>query len=242
MITPKALKSIRDWGVSIHRGDNLNTTIESENNKRRQLTPLLALLIALLCVAGVGIAYAVSIMSTQDVDHNTLDESYILLKTDTSGHMAVDVLDELAFNSVRNGDDTYTYTVDGDYDTNIGGVDYIDAMRISVADNQSSLWTLRVDNHLSASHTNSCTLVVTASDFTPTAGLTYILKVGSNEAIYTNNAWTINSLAYDTDYSVDLYVAGAITTPATEPVSGFTNYSANPSVTGTVFTFTATAS
>ena len=214
-----------------------------DHDVRKALAPLVALLIAFMCIAGVGAVYAYNaVTSSQEIGENDMNDQYILLKSDVNSAIATDVLNEIAFDSTRVTDTTYTFTVHGTTLT-FNEVDYPNAMKVS-KDN----WTVEVEKHLPEdapiTYANTYNLVVTATDFTPTAGLTYILKVGTTAVLFTSNAWTINGLTYDTPYDVELYVAGTISTPATEPVSGFVNYDdsdAEHIVEGTVFTFTATA-
>lgn len=237
----------------------MDTYKDEEFDKRKALAPLVALLIAVMCIAGVGVAYAyTALTSTQNIEDNTVDDQYILLKSNVDGTMAVDVLDEIAFDSVRVDETTFNYTVhpdkDGTADKTITIGSDSNAHAYEVMKISKDNWTVAVEKHITGdtatTYADTYSLTVSVSKFNATAGLTYIMMVNNTPVVCTADAtahtgtWTFSGLNYKTDsagtYDVELYVAGTTTTSATAPVSGFTNYVAS-SEDGSVFTFTATA-
>lgn len=217
----------------------MDTYKDEEFDKRKALAPLVALLIAVMCIAGVGVAYAyTALTSTQDIGENTTDDQYILLTSDVGSAMAVDVLDKVAFNSVRDTVDTFFFTVAGTESVTVDETPINNAMRISVDG-----WTVKVDKHIEGSDAdtfaNTYDLVVTVSKFTPVDGFTYILKVENTAKVY-SAGWSFNDLVYGETYNVALYMVGTSDDATETPDSGFTNYVADSEV-GSVFTFTATA-
>lgn len=222
----------------------MDTYKDEEFDKRKVLAPLVALLIAVLCIAGVGVAYAyTALTSTQTIGENTTDDQYILLTSDVGSDMAVDVLDKVAFNSVRDSvTEDFFFTVAGTESVPVNGTPINNAMRISVDG-----WTVKVDKHIEGNDAdtfaNTYDLVVTATDFTPVDGFTYILKVGDTAKVF-SAGWSFDNLAYETTYNVALYMQGTSANATATPVSGFVDYDdsdAEHVVNGTVFTFTATA-
>lgn len=201
-------------------------------NQRKQVRnygSLVLLLLAFLCVCGIGVGYAyMAVTSEQDINQNELEDSYIVLSTNST-----DVLDVLAFDTVKDGNGTITYNVHTDGASVIGSTPM---QKISIDD-----WTVSVAD--TNSHSTTYGLKVTVDPFDPTSGLHYVMVIDDGDAFEVAveynalNGWTFAGLKYDTDYNVALYVYGTATTFN----SGFTNYSANPAIEGSVFTFLATA-
>lgn len=208
----------------------------------KRTTLIVTAVIGLLLLAAGGVAAAYYLSSTMNVDQNTIDSEYIVISsTDYS-----DFLNEVSFDTTISVDplDNVTITYDLNADTDIWdaygntyGVDgTADACLIS---NAMSI------NVAQTNTTGGYDLEITVSAFSPIAGLTYTMKVGTQYCTYgqtTPDTWTFHDLTFGTDYAVALYVSG---TPSETPGStvGFTNYDPNvtPKVIGSVFTFTATA-
>lgn len=200
-------------------------------NQRKQVRnygSLALLLLAFLCVCGIGVGYALAVTSEQNIDQNELEDSYIVLSTNST-----DVLDVLAFDTVNNGNGNITYNVHTADASVIGGTPM---QKISI-DN----WTVSVAD--TNSHSTTYDLKVTVDPFAPTSGLHYMMVLDDGDAfevaVAYNDGWSFTGLKYDTDYNVALYVYGTATTFN----SGFINYDADtdPVTKGSVFTFMATA-
>ena len=205
----------------------MNAYGNTNSKKVRNSGGLALLLIALLLVSCVGIGFAyVALTSEQEIDNNTITNEYIVLKTNSE-----DVLESIAFDTVTDGTNVTGYKVHTD--STVGGTDMD---KISV-----SSWKVNVTkNNVSDSDSVTYGLTVTVTDFTPVAGLNYVMVINSVAVAY-NSGWTFSGLSYATDYSVALYVYGQYSGAVAQ--SGFTNYdsTANPVVTGSVFKFVATA-
>lgn len=180
------------------------------------------LIAVLLCVSGMCVGYAfMAVTSEQEIDNNTIVDQYIILTTNSD-----DVLSEIAFDTV-NTDSGVVYKIHTDGTT----IDTNDALKISV-DN----WNVTVANTNVDSDTY--TLNVTVTDFTPVTGLTYVMKINNTNVAY-SGGWSFSGLEYDTAYSVALYVYGTCDTAS----SGFVNYDSttNPETVGSVFKFVSVA-
>lgn len=217
----------------------------------KKTTAIVAVVLFVILFTAGSVTAAYLIKSQTDVDHNTIDDQYIYISfsaPDTSEYS--DLLGTVSFDTVNTGG-TASYVLHCDEDWfdgqgNVGTDGINDVAKISTTH------TMRVD---STNGGNTFSLDVTVTDFTPVAGLTYYLKVGSqyvagsvashNTGINTTATgfgWTLDGLACDTDLTVDLYVGG---TPTEDPGAtvGFTNYNGttNPVTVGSVFTFVAYA-
>lgn len=214
----------------------MNTYGNTNNRKVRNGGSLALLLIALLLVSCVGVAYAYSALtSEQEIDNNTLDDEYIVLKTNSE-----DVLDTIAFDTVTDGTNVTKYKVHlgTDAETITLNGTPTEMLKISIPS-----WKVNVTK-TNVSNTESVTygLNVTVTKFIPVAGLNYVMVI-NNVAVAYNSGWTFTGLSYDQPndgYTVALYVFGETTN---SPLNGcgFTNYSADPSEVGSVFKFVATA-
>ena len=209
----------------------MNTYGNTNNRKVRNGGSLALLLIALLLVSCVGVAYAYSALtSEQEIDNNTITDEYIVLKTNSE-----DVLDTIAFDTVTDGTNVTTFKVHTAESITISGTP-TNVLKIS-----DPTWKVNVTKtNVSDSDSVTYGLTVTVTDFTPVAGLNYIMVI-NNVVVAYNSGWTFTGLSYATDYSVALYVYGQYNGATAQ--SGFTNYdsTANPVVTGSVFKFVATA-
>lgn len=218
----------------------MNAYGNTNNKKVRNSGGLALLLIALLLVSCVGIGFAhMALTSEQEIDNNTITNEYIVLKTDSE-----DVLETIAFDTVTDGNNVTGYKVHTTESITISSVS-TPVLKISDPD-----WEVNVTKN-NVSDSNTYGLTVTVTDFTPVAGLNYVMVlddgntynvVNSYHAIDANrDGWTFTGLSYATDYSVALYVYGQYNGAVAQ--SGFTNYdsTANPVVTGSVFKFVATA-
>ncbi len=184
-----------------------------------------AIAVLLMLLAGVG--YAVTYTATTTNTQNTIDAKYITVVTklgDSEDY--TDFLASIDFDTANSGG-AITYTPH--YDSKIGGSATNNAALVSTAS-----WKVLVSgNNLSGTYN----LAVGVSDFTPVAGLTYTMIIGDKTATY-SSGWAFTGLTIGTTYDVALYVSGPAT--AAPSTVGFTNYSADPAVTGSVFTYTAT--
>lgn len=212
----------------------------------KKTTAIVAVVLFVILFTAGSVAAVYLIKSETNVDHNDIDDQYIYISfsaPDTSEYS--DLLSTVSFDTVNSGG-TASYVLHCDED-------WFDTDGINDVAKISTTHTMRVD---STNGGNTFSLDVTVTDFTPVAGLTYYLKVGSqyvagsvashNTGINdtaTGFGWTLDGLACDTDLTVDLYVGG---TPTEDPGAtvGFTNYdNSDPQhvVTGSVFTFVAYA-
>lgn len=211
----------------------MNAYGNTNSKKVRNSGGLALLLIALLLVSCVGIGFAhMALTSEQEIDNNTITNKYIVLSTDSE-----DVLETIAFDTVTDGTNVTGYKVHTTESITISSVS-TPVLKIS-----DPTWKVNVTkNNVDDSDTYG--LTVTVTDFTPVAGLNYVMVI-NNVVVAYNSGWTFSGLSYATDYSVALYVYGEYADPdPANPIgakSGFTNYSANPVVTGSVFKFVATA-
>lgn len=184
-------------------------------------------LIVILFTAGT-VTGAHLLKSETDADQNTIDSKNIVISS-TVYH---DILTSVDFDTV-NASGTVTYelraTDDLDDDDTDESALISEAFSINVA-----------PTNLDATETASgFTLVVTVTDFTPVAGLTYTLVVGDQSvAITSGTTWTFTSaFDYNVNHNVALYVSGTATANPGAGV-GFTNY-VEDTEDGSVFTFTA---
>lgn len=216
----------------------MDTYGNTNNRKVRNGGSFALLLIALLLVSCVGVAYAYSALtSEQEIDNNTLEDEYIVLKTNSE-----DVLDTIAFDTETDGTNVTKYKVHlgTDAETITLNGTPTKMLKISVSDPS---WNVNVTK-TNVSDTESLTygLKVTVTKFTPVDGLHYVMVI-NNVAVEYNNGWAFTGLSYgqpdDAGYNVALYVFGETTN---SPLNGcgFTNYS-DPSEVGSVFKFVATA-
>lgn len=215
-----------------YHGGNIITNYNTTNRKAvRSSGSIVLLLIAMLLVCGIGVGFAYSALtSEQTVNQNTLDDEYIVLKTNST-----DVLDTIAFDTVTNGTDVTQYKVHlgTDAETITLGGTPTKMLKISDAD-----WKVNVTKKTTES--TSYTLNITVSDFTPVAGLHYVMVI-NGVAVEYNSGWAFTGLSYATEYTVALYVYGSTIVNPLPVGCGFTNYVADPETVGSVFTFVATA-
>lgn len=211
----------------------MNAYGNTNSKKVRNSGGLVLLLIALLLVSCVGIGFAyMALTSEQEIDNNTITNEYIVLKTDSE-----DVLETIAFDTVTDGTNVTGYKVH----TAGGDTLTISGTPTNVLKISDPTWKVNVTKtNVSDSDSVTYGLTVTVTDFTPVAGLNYVMVI-NNVVVAYNSGWTFSGLSYATDYSVALYVYGQYNGAVAQ--SGFTNYdsTANPVVTGSVFKFVATA-
>lgn len=184
-----------------------------------------AVLIALILLAtGCAVAYALNISSHTTIEKNTIEDSYIVLTSTDYDDILVDV--DVEF-TTENDNDTITYTLVNNYASSGSALDSVKITK---------------DFTITVAPTNvkgTFDLAVTISAFTAVPGLTYTMKVGTQTEDITSGSATFTGLAYGTPHSVVIYVSGILTS-APSATLGFTNYSADPAIEGSVFDFTAT--
>lgn len=194
-----------------------------------------AVLIVILLLATAGAVSAAYLLKTQtNVNQNDIGEQDIYITPSTN----TDILGDINFDTVNTAG-TKTYKLHYDYNSSTGtlvqnGGDSTLISKTGVTINVAKTSGVNVDGF---------DLKVTATAFTPVAGLTYTMKIGDQAVANVGSTWTFTDLAYDTDLTVLLYVKNTSTEviiPESDVKIGFTNYSA-PAVEGTVFQFVATS-
>lgn len=210
----------------------------------KKTTAMIAIILGIILFTAGSVYAAYNLHSTTTIEDNDLDSEYIVI----SSTVHKDFLDEVSFDTTVTadpvtGDESVAYVLNASEDiwntaTNGYGADGTkDACLISNATTINVKQT-NVEGYY--------TLAVTVTDFIPIQGLTYTMKVGTSHCTfgqYVAEQWTFYDLTFGDNYEVALYVSG---TPTEDPGAtvGFTNYdNSDPEhvVTGSVFTFTATA-
>lgn len=198
-----------------------------------------AILVVLLVLATAGSVIAsYNLHSSTTVEDNDIDSEFIVISTSTHS----DLLDEVSFDTTVATDDTVSYSLNANQDIWDDGADTYGTDGVNDACLISNALTVNVAQTNVSGYYN---LDVTVTGFTPIAGLTYTMKVGTQYCTYGQTVaghWNFADLNFGQDYAVALYVSG---TPTENPGStvGFTNYDpdATPAVAGSIFTFLATA-
>jgi len=184
--------------------------------------------VTVLAILFAGIGFALTYNASTSVTDNTIEAKYIKVTT-KNGDSAdyTDFLDTVDYNTVN---DAGTIKYSPINDVRIDGVAVdgehpADAQQISTAN-----WKVAVEKTGFASE-QTYNMDVTVSNFTPVAGLTYTLKVGTQTATYTDSKWSFTGLTTSSSaLDVKLFVSGTAT--ASSETAGFTNNTS-------VFTFTA---
>ena len=185
--------------------------------------------VAVLALLFAGVGYALTYNASTSVTDNDIDMKYIKVTTkNNTTPDYTDFLDSVDYNTVNDaGTIKYTPILDTRIDgVAVDGEHPADAQAISTAD-----WKVLVEKTGFATE-QTYNMEVTVTAFTPVAGLTYTLKIGSQTATYTADKWSFTGLTTGTTYDVTLFINGTAT--ASSETAGFTNNTS-------VFTFTAQA-
>lgn len=188
--------------------------------KKTTFGVVLVLLIVLATASAVAGAFILQSQTT--IHDNDMDSRYIVI----SSNDYTDFLTSADFNTT-NVDDTISYELI--LDSAINGSATNNASHISET---FTITVAKTDNI----EGTTFDLNVAVSDFSPIAGLTYTMKVGTAYATY-SSGWAFTGLALDTPLTVDLYISGTPTADPGESV-GFANHTLTED--GSIFTFTAT--
>ena len=196
--------------------------------EKMTMTTKAVLGVSILALLFVGVGYALTYNASTTVTDNVIEMKYIQVTTKNGASADyTDFLDSVDYNTVN---DAGTVKFSPILDTRIDGVAIdgghpADAQLISTAD-----WKVLVEQ-TGFTGEQTYDLDITVTNFTPVAGLTYTMKVGTQTATYSADKWSFTGLTTSsTPLDVKLFVSGTAT--ASSETAGFTNNSS-------VFSFTA---